>query len=108
MGAGATSFSDSSGLREGSLYYYRVRAKNSGAGTSSSYAVTSASTLGKATTAVRGVGRSMQQSGDVGRAEETVETYQKQLEDLNAQFKEEMDALSSKSDPINEKQMKCQ
>ncbi len=62
----------------------------------------SASTLGKATTAVRGAGRAMQQSSDVGRAKETVETYEKQLEDLNAQFKEETDALAGKIDPTLE------
>ncbi len=64
--------------------------------------VASASTLGKATTAVRGAGRAMQQSGDVGRAKETVETYQKQLEDLNVQFKEETDTLAGKIDPTLE------
>jgi hypothetical protein len=64
--------------------------------------VVSSSTLGKATTAVRGAGRAMQQSSDVGRAKETVETYQKQLDDLNAQFKEETDLLASKIDPTLE------
>ncbi len=62
----------------------------------------SASTLGKATTAVRGAGRAMQQSSDVGRAKETVETYKQQLDDLNAQFKEETDLLSGKIDPTLE------
>ncbi len=64
--------------------------------------VVSSSTLGKATTAVRGAGRAMQQSSDVGRAKETVETYQKQLDDLNAQFKEETDLLAGKIDPTLE------
>ncbi len=64
--------------------------------------VASAGTLGKATTAVRGAGRAMQQSGDVGRAKETVETYKQQLDDLNAQFKEETDALAGKIDPTLE------
>jgi hypothetical protein len=61
-----------------------------------------ASTVSKATTAFRGVGRSMEQQGDVGRAKETVETYTKQLEELNAQFKEETDALENKIDPTTE------
>ena len=39
-------------------------------------------TLGKATTAARGMGRSMRESGDVGRANETLETYKAQLQEL--------------------------
>jgi len=60
------------------------------------------STLGKAATAARGVGRTAQQQGDVGRAKETVQTYQQQLEDLNAEFKAETDALESRIDPSSE------
>jgi hypothetical protein len=62
----------------------------------------SASNISKASSAVRGVGRSMQQQGDVGRAKETVETYKGQLEELNAQFKEESEALEAKIDPATE------
>jgi len=64
--------------------------------------VVSSSTLGKATTAIRGVGRTAQQQSDVGRAKETVETYQQQLNELNAQFKTETDTLESKIDPTLE------
>ena len=64
--------------------------------------VVSSSTLGKATTAIRGAGRAAQQQSDVGRAKETVETYQQQLNDLNEQFKAETDALESKIDPTLE------
>jgi hypothetical protein len=62
----------------------------------------SASNINKASSAFRGVGRSMQQQSDVGRAKETVETYKKQLEELNAQFQEESDALAGKIDPAIE------
>ena len=64
--------------------------------------LTSASSLGKATTAARGVGRSMQQESDVKRAKETVETYKKQLEDLNAQFETETDLVGGKLDAMTE------
>ncbi len=64
--------------------------------------VASKANLGKATTAVRGVGRSMQQQSDVGRAKETVQTYQQQLDDLNAEFKSESDALGTRIDPLSE------
>jgi hypothetical protein len=64
--------------------------------------VASKANLGKATTAVRGVGRSVQQQGDVGRAKETVQTYQQQLDELNAEFKQESDALGTRIDPLSE------
>ena len=51
---------------------------------------------------MRGVSRSVQQQSDVGRAKDTVEAYQKELDDLNAQFKGESDALASKIDPAIE------
>ena len=60
--------------------------------------VASASTLGKAATAARGVGRTMAASQDIGRAEETVEAYKKQQADLQAQFDEEVAALAAKID----------
>ncbi len=62
----------------------------------------SASSLGKATTAARGVGRSMEQRQDVTRANETVTALQAQLADLQKQFEEEAAALSSKIDPTTE------
>jgi predicted RNase H-like nuclease (RuvC/YqgF family) len=60
------------------------------------------STVGKATTAARGLGRSAQQQSDVARAKETVETYQQQLEDLNSEFEAEAEALANKIDPMSE------
>jgi len=59
----------------------------------------SVSTIGKATTAARGVGRTVKEESDVGRAKENVEALQQQLADLEAQFKEQLDALATKVDP---------
>jgi hypothetical protein len=58
--------------------------------------------LGRATTAARGVSRSMQQGQDVGRAEDTVEALQKQLADLQAQFDAEAQELQNRIDPQSE------
>lgn len=61
--------------------------------------LTSASSINKASSAIRGVGRSMQQQDDVGRAEASVEIYKKQLEELNTQFDDESASFVSKIDP---------
>lgn len=58
--------------------------------------------LGRATTAARGVGRAVQQAGDVKRAEETVEALEVQLADLQSQFRADAEALSGASDPMTE------
>jgi hypothetical protein len=58
-----------------------------------------ASTIGKATTAARGVGRTAKEETDVGRAKETVQALEQQLADLEAQFQKELDALEEKVDP---------
>lgn len=57
------------------------------------------STLGRATTAARGVSRSMKESEDVGRARETVEAITQHLADLDAQLKAETDAIQQAADP---------
>jgi hypothetical protein len=62
----------------------------------------SLTTLGRATTAARGVGRSMKEAQDVDRAQETVAAVNQQLEELDAQFKTETDALESSFDPQTE------
>jgi hypothetical protein len=62
----------------------------------------STSTIGRASTALGRAGRSMEQAGDIERAQETAAEYQRQLDDLNAQFKEEADALEAKIDPAGE------
>ena len=63
----------------------------------------SASTIGKATTAIRGAGRAIKESQDVGQAEENQEALQRQLAALEAQFKAETDALIASIDPPTEK-----
>lgn len=62
----------------------------------------SMSTLGRATTAVKGVSRTMKESADVGRAEETVAAMVQQLSDLDQQFKGEIEALERTMDSQNE------
>ena len=63
----------------------------------------SATNIGRATTAIRGAGRAIKESGDVGQAEENVSALQQQLADLEAQFKTETDSLAAATDPLNEK-----
>jgi len=60
-------------------------------------------TMGRATTAARGISRSMKESADVARAGETVEAITKQLQDLNAQLETEIGELTAASDPLTEK-----
>lgn len=64
-------------------------------------AVSSAS-IGRATTAIRGAGRVLKESQDVGRAEENVAAAQRQLADLEAQFQAESEALAAAIDPLSE------
>jgi len=63
----------------------------------------SVSTMGRATTAARGVARSMKESSDVARAGETVEAVTQQLRDLNGQVEAEVTQLTTSSDPSTEK-----
>jgi len=60
------------------------------------------SALGKASTAAKGVGRAMQEGGDVSRAKETVAALQQQLAQLEEQFKTESEALAARTDPQTE------
>ena len=62
----------------------------------------SVGSMGRAATAARGVSRSMKESQDIGRANETVETLTQQLQDLQAQLEAEVEALKVKSDPATE------
>lgn len=62
----------------------------------------SVSTLGRATTAVRGIGRSAKEQQDIGRAQETVETLQAQLAEIEAELQAETQALEAKIDAQNE------
>ena len=63
----------------------------------------SLTSLGRATTAARGVSRSMKESQDVGRAQDSVESIDASLNDLNEQFKTESDALEQSFNPLTEK-----
>ncbi len=56
-------------------------------------------TLGKATTAARGMGRSMRESSDVGRANETLETYKAQLQELEHDIEAEVAGLEAGAAP---------
>jgi hypothetical protein len=58
--------------------------------------------LNRAGTVARAAGRTWKESGDVERAGETVEAVQGMIDDLNATFKSEVDALQSKVDPATE------
>jgi molybdopterin converting factor small subunit len=59
----------------------------------------SATTLGRATTAARGVSRSMKEQEDVGRAQDTVESLEQRLAALEEEFSAEAAALEGKIDP---------
>ncbi len=63
----------------------------------------SATNIGKATTAIRGAGRAIKESQDVGQAQENMEALQQQLADLEAQFKGETESLAAATDPLTEK-----
>jgi len=62
----------------------------------------STSTLGRATTAMRGVSRSVDQAGDVGRAKETLTAAKQKQADLDAEFQAEVTALDARLDPMTE------
>jgi len=62
----------------------------------------SSTNVSKAATAMRGVGRSLEQSQDVARAGETVEAVKKQIADLDAQFQAEAAAIETGGDPATE------
>ena len=61
-----------------------------------------ASTIGRATTAVRGVGRSMKESEDISRAKETVEAIHQQRQALEDDLKAETATLEAAGDPATE------
>ena len=59
----------------------------------------SAGTLGKATTAARGMGRTMRESADVSRAQETADTYKAQLKEIEADIEAEVAGLEAGAAP---------
>lgn len=58
----------------------------------------SGTSMGKATTAVRGLGRTIKEGKDVDRAEENVEALQQQLKELDAALQQEIQALTTEWD----------
>ncbi len=52
--------------------------------------------------AARGIGRSVDEGGDVGRAQETVRSVQQQIAELEAELEQEVATLESKIDPVTE------
>jgi len=58
----------------------------------------SATTLGRATTAARGLGRSAKEQQDVGRAQDNVTVVRQQLDDLDATIAEETKAIAARYD----------
>ncbi len=63
----------------------------------------SVTNLGRVTTAARGMGRGMQQYEDVGRAKDTVEGVQQQIDATNAELQSKVDAIDTNYDPQTEK-----
>jgi uncharacterized protein DUF87 len=55
----------------------------------------SRTSMGKATSAIRGMSRSRKESQDIDRAEDNVEALKQQLADLEAEFTQEAEALGS-------------
>ncbi len=62
----------------------------------------SSSTISRASSTFRGVGRAMDESKDVARAGDTVEAIQQQLTSLQSEFDRESAALTEKIDPSSE------
>jgi hypothetical protein len=62
----------------------------------------SAASVGRATTAARGVGRVLKERQDVGRSVETVETLERQLADLDTEFKTELATLEGRANPVTD------
>jgi molybdopterin converting factor small subunit len=60
------------------------------------------STLGRATTAARGVGRSFKEADDVTRAQGSLSAVEQQLAELDEKFKEEMNDLTTSFDSQTE------
>ena len=65
--------------------------------------VASATNVRRGASAISSFSRASKQSGDVERADETVEAIQAQIQELDAQFQAETQALQSQSDPMNER-----
>ncbi len=62
----------------------------------------SASTLGRATTAMRGVGRTVKESQDIGRAQETIAAIEQQLRQLDDDLHAEIAGIEAQFDASTE------
>ncbi|MCL5736312.1 MAG: hypothetical protein M1274_12110 [Actinobacteria bacterium] len=62
----------------------------------------SSGTLGRATTAMRDVGRTIDEQGDIKRAEESLAALKQKQADLDAEFQAEVDAIGAQTDPMTE------
>ena len=60
------------------------------------------SSLSRATSTARGVGRSYKQTTDVARAGENVAALQAQIAEMEAQFRAEADAMGGVGDPVSD------
>ena len=58
----------------------------------------SSGTIGRATTAARSASRTARQSGNVDRAEETVETLEARIQEMEEEFNKDIEALNAKYD----------
>jgi len=66
----------------------------------------SSSTLGKAATAARGVGRSMKESSDVATAQQSAEQIRQQIADIETEIAAESAALAATEPPIESVKVK--
>ncbi|NLI56534.1 ATP-binding protein, partial [bacterium] len=58
--------------------------------------------IGRATTTARGGARVSKEQQDIQRAKESLETYQKDLQELEQEFQSEVEKISQKIDPLKE------
>jgi len=65
--------------------------------------VASATNVRRGASALSSFSRASKQASDVGRVDETIEAIQAQMQDLDAQFQAETQALQAQSDPMNER-----
>jgi hypothetical protein len=63
----------------------------------------SATNIGRATTAARGAGRTVQQAGDVTRAKENVAALDAQVAALESELQSELEQRAAAKDPLTEK-----
>jgi len=64
--------------------------------------ITSTGNLGRATTAMRGAGRSMREREEIGQAQETAEAVRRQIADLEEELKSEIARLQADGDPATQ------